>query len=105
MPMLTFVARVDFNKTIKQVDGAFDIDTSSKSLNCDDINGLKDSQVVRGKVSCHSNDANPTSSSGGSSSASGDSSSSSGVAVPLDMPMWTTGSGLVMAVLSFFFLV
>ena len=81
------------------------MDTSSKTLKCDDINGLKDKQVVRGDCNCKSADDNPTSASnGGSSSGSSSSSSSSGIAVPLDFPHWNTGAGLLVSVLSFFFL-
>ena len=100
---LLFLNRVDFNGTIKLIDGAFDLDTSSKVLKCDDTNKLTDNQVVRGKVSCQSGDENPTSADG-SNGGSSDGSSSSNVAIPMAMPEWYTSSGLLVSVLSFFFL-
>ena len=84
--------------------GAFEVDTSSSTFKCDDINNLGNNQVVRGNVNCQSGDSSPTTSNGGSGTGSRSSSSSSGFAVPLDLPVWTTGSGLIVSLLSFFFL-
>ena len=72
------------------------VDTSSDSFNCDPINNLRTSQVVKGADNCTSNDATPsgTSGDGGSGTGSEGSATSSGVAVPLEFPSFTTGAGL-----------